>query len=295
MGNHMAQLLFARTVQTLCQRQIAIEGYDIEAWGLRSQRTDDQKSILSVGSHLTSARLVAKMIDFFKPHNIDLDGVILRASNLLPPEHYSDLFPLMNEEGVDTPDSKLLINIRLGDIMNPSHPHYGPLPITYYQYLTDLTGLSPVFMGELDEGPYMDSLRQVFPDAEYRDSVSPLFDFQTIMRAKNIAISVSSFSWLAAYLSRANSVHVPVAGMINPRVRPDIDMIPAHDPRFVFHSVDDFAWDRRYTNFFPSRDGFKLVSAAETGLRSAKFKTLVRSSRIHLGLARRMITQSGTA
>jgi hypothetical protein len=288
----MVQLMLARSLQKLCQRPISVEGYDIPEWGLHVPRSDaDCRPDLSMGSHLTRAQYVARLIDMFRPNCISIDGAIIRLGNFTSPSDYLDLFPFSESEGVETPHDRILMNIRAGDISLPSHPNYGPLPISYYQYLTDLTGLEPVFMGELEESPYFDALCRTFPNAKYIRSMGARADFQTIRRAKHIAISVSSFSWLAAYFSRAKTIHLPVVGVLDPRTRPDVDMLPSRDVRFTFHAVGTNAWTNRYSNFFTALQEFcPLPTATVDRLKiGAVARTSIRVARIHLGLGRRMI------
>ena len=296
LGNQMAQMMFVKAVQTLCQRRVEAEGYDLPDWGLVKPRSSTEYGRHpSVGSHLTRAKLVATMIDYFKPICINLDGIVLREGHLSSPADYLDLFPLTNH-GTEVPEDRLLVNIRLGDISTPLHPDYGPLPISYYQYLVHQTNLQPIFMGELDESPYLHALRRTFPNAEYLPNMGVLADFQTIRRAPHIAIAVSSFSWIAAFLSNAQTIHIPVAGMIDPRVRPDIDMLPTRDLRFNFHELAHDIWRDRYSSFFAPQESFRPMPRSEVNTikSAATRKTFVTSARIHLGLARRLAIDSWT-
>ena len=46
--------------------------------------------------------------------------------------------------------------------------------------------------------------------------------------------SVSTFSWLAAWLSEARRIVLPVSGLFHPVQSPDIDLLPLADPRYSF-------------------------------------------------------------
>ena len=48
-------------------------------------------------------------------------------------------------------------------------------------------------------------------------------------------LSVSTFAWLAAWLSKAVQIHLPVCGLFNPMQVPDVDLLPITDPRYTFH------------------------------------------------------------
>lgn len=59
-----------------------------------------------------------------------------------------------------------------------------------------------------------------------------LEDFNFIKAANRLAISASSFSWWAAWLSDATEIYVPLVGYFDSRVRPDIDLIVDDEERF---------------------------------------------------------------
>ncbi len=285
MANQIAQMMFVRTLQNLCQHPIEAEGYNLPEWNLSRPCSDNSPSTVSIGAHQTRAILVARMIDRFRPRMIDFNGVILRSGNFIG--EYSDLFPLSNVDQFST--DQLVIHLRLGDVATPSHPDYGPLPISYYRHLVKMTGLDPVFIGEIDDSTYCQTLRREFPSAQFLGGQSAYDDFQMLRRAKHIAIAVSSYSWIASYLSKAESIHVPVAGMLDPRVRPEIDLLPANG-RYIFHAVR--SWASRYVDYIGSPQGFYKMSSREIAAlnRKASLQTAARSLRIHAGMALRMLT-----
>lgn len=128
----------------------------------------------------------------------------------------------------------LVINIRGAEIMSGQAWHYPLVPIAFYADLIELTGLRPVFMGQLGNDPYSTALRARFPDATFQPTLGALGDFETIRRSRHIVTSVSTFSWLAAWLSDADTVFLPLAGFFAPGQRPDIDLLPLDDERFRF-------------------------------------------------------------
>lgn len=132
-------------------------------------------------------------------------------------------------------DDELAINIRTGDIVDGYHPDYTPLPLAFYHRLVFETGLRPVFVGQLQDNWYNRALRAQFPQARFL-SGGVIEDFQTVRGARHVVPAISSFSWLAAWLSdRAEVIHLPVAGLFNPLQRGDIDLLPRDDPRWRFH------------------------------------------------------------
>jgi hypothetical protein len=128
----------------------------------------------------------------------------------------------------------LLISIRGGEVLEAPHPSYVLIPVSFYVQIVSETRLKPVFVGQLTPSPYLDELKAAFPSARYIDSQGVLADFQTIRKARNIVLSVSTFSWLAAWLSEAEQVIMPLSGLFNPMQSTDIDLAPVSDPRFRF-------------------------------------------------------------
>ena len=127
----------------------------------------------------------------------------------------------------------------MAEILAGVHPPYVLLPVEFYRDVIRETGLKPVFFGQLTPSPYLDSLRQAFPRARFISGKGAIHDFETIRRSRNIIISVSTFAWLAAWLSEADQVIMPLAGLFNP-VFGDLygdghNLIPLADPRYVFY------------------------------------------------------------
>lgn len=149
-------------------------------------------------------------------------------------------------KGVDAPgygSEHLVVSIRLGEILEGKFPNYGPLPIDWYRQLVRETGLKPVFYGQLGEDIYSQALRHEFPEAEFVPSRGAMADFQTLRNSKNIVLSVSTFSWLAAWLSEtAEKIYMPLYLLFNPTGRADIDLIPVSDSRYVFDQFDASQW-----------------------------------------------------
>lgn len=72
-------------------------------------------------------------------------------------------------------------------------------------------------------------------------------DFATMLLAREIVISGSTFSYMAAVLGRARAVHAPYAGslsLVRSHNRQCLPPAPALDARFVFHDVYRRAVDK---------------------------------------------------
>jgi hypothetical protein len=139
---------------------------------------------------------------------------------------------------------EIVIHIRADDILYGWHPDYQPLPLAYYNRIVKDTGLRPVFVGQMvpDWHPYVGRLRNLFPYARFPFSLGLIEDFERIRRSKHICISVSTYSWLAAWLSDAESIHMPIAGFYNPRFHPDVNLLPVNDKRYHFTLFEYARW-----------------------------------------------------
>jgi hypothetical protein len=117
------------------------------------------------------------------------------------------------------------------------------LPFGFFEALIRDSGRKPVFVGQIhDDNDYCRRLRLRFPDAEFAPKMWPVADFETLRRASHLVGAVSSFSWLAGWLSSARTISLPVAGIFDPRIRPDIDLLPLGDARYRFHAVEVGDW-----------------------------------------------------
>jgi hypothetical protein len=144
-------------------------------------------------------------------------------------------FPAVTDNVVAYDERYLIINVRAGDIVAGTIADYVLMPVTFYRDLIERTRLIPVFIGQLDPNPYTAMLRAAFPQAQFVMSQGPMRDFETLRRARNIVVAVSTFSWLAAWLSEATRIHLPLNGLLNPAQFPAVDLLPLDDPRYEYH------------------------------------------------------------
>ena len=129
----------------------------------------------------------------------------------------------------------LVCNLRGGKILDGSRMHRVLLPIEFYADIARTKGLKLVFMGQVEENAYSRALKQRFPDAIFQPSRGAVADFQTLRNSKNLVVAVSAFSWLAAWLSRADMIVLPVSGMFHPAQEPGVDLLPPADERYCFY------------------------------------------------------------
>jgi len=185
--------------------------------------------------------------DVFRPHVEELCamanksqsirimmGEYLQRMEFLMYRHlYNRILPKVSHLSHEVTEKDLVINIRTAEILN-GVPHYPLLPIAFYEDVVARISLNPVFVGQLNQSEYVQQLRQRFPEARFIDSQGAQGDFDLIRSAKNIVVAVSTFSWLAAWLSEAKTIIVPLSGFYNPAHHREIDLLPVDDIRYRF-------------------------------------------------------------
>lgn len=202
---------------------------------------------------------------------------------------------------------ELVINVRGNEVLGDVHEDYGPVPVDFFSQIADQTGLTPVIVGQLGDDSYSDEIRRRFAGCDIRESVSPISDFDLIRTAKNVVFGVSTFSWLATWLSESvEQIFMPVSGIFNPRQRPDIDLLPLNDSRYHFFRFPERAWKatphqlselittgKQYPEFTRSEIGFarhegnSLLYRTEQGVDIAELNILRRDrDRLQRELAR---------
>lgn len=233
-GNLMFRLMFAEHLRRLIPNSV-ITGASLPELGIILADERPGSGLRLVGQQeIDVPKLVADL------QNSDAEGVVLDcyAQRL---EYFEKDWPFLTgwfhsfAGGQVIEPDELLIHVRAGDILKGIHAHYPPVPMSYYRRLIESTGLKPVFSGQTRPSYYADALRGSFPDAKFLAGNSWLDDFQTARNAENIVVSVSTFSWLAAWLSEtAKRIYLPELGLFNPQQATDVDLSPRNDPRYVF-------------------------------------------------------------
>lgn len=167
-------------------------------------------------------------------------------------------------------ENYLVINVRGAEISKGIHRNYMPLPLSFYEEVILETKLKPVFVGQLGDDLYSKSLMEKFPDALYPKFDSWEDDFSVINSSVNIVPAISTFSWLATWLSStAKNIYFPIMGLYHPLARPDIDMLPVEDNRYHFYLSNILEWgqpDETVVSlinekiFFEKLEGSSLIS-----------------------------------
>ena len=166
---------------------------------------------------------------------ISYSGYGQRVENLPDYRTASLLFrsDLTGKVGYD--ERHLVINIRGGEVLDGRHPHYVLVPVDFYLDLVRDTRLKPVFMGQIENNIYCQALQRAFPSAEFVPSKGAIHDFETLRGSVNVVPAVSTFSWLACWLSNtARNIYMPLTGLFNPLYNRHHDFAPTDDDRFRF-------------------------------------------------------------
>ena len=239
LGNQMIQYMAALFLASRIPNS-ALSGVDLPDWSIHEpdKRRDHRRSF--VIRRDTMMRMpIEEILEKVAAGEIDcieIENYVQHVDNFLSPVFYRAIF---RQQSLPRPpakiaDDELLINVRGEEVLFAVAPDYVTLPVDYLVAIVEETRLRPVIMGQLTPGPYLDQLRERFPEARFIGSEGAMVDFEVIRGARNIVISISSFSWLAAFLSNAERIFFPVAGLFNPYQRPDIMMLPLRDERYRF-------------------------------------------------------------
>ena len=231
-GNRMIQYMAALALAARVPG-VRLEKIHLPEWGIQIPPTpiDLARTIVATEPALDLGTLSAALRDG-AADCVDIRTYAQRLENFLPYRAYRDLFGGPSAAGAGP--GELLCNIRQGDVLDARHPDYVLVPIDFYAELVERTGLQPVFMGQLEPTPYMDALRARFPHARYQPSQGAVADFAMVRGSRNILPAVSTFSWLAAWLSDAERVFMPVLGLFHPLQARATSLLPLEDARFRF-------------------------------------------------------------
>jgi hypothetical protein len=195
---------------------------------------------------------------------IDWSGFGQRMENFLPAERYREVFVSPFKQPMGFGADHLVCPVRAEEIVDGAVHDYPLTPVEFYRDIVDMTGLTPVFIGQTQPNAYLDRLRAAFPRATFREPQNNvLVDFETIRQSRNVVVGVSSYTWLAAWLSgEAENIYMAVSGLFNPMQRRYVNLLPYGDDRFKFF-------------LFPINYGVPLDRHAEAHQRLAPYWRLM--------------------
>jgi hypothetical protein len=242
LGNHILQWFTGQTL-AFAVPGLTLHNFALPPWGLAAGGFWRKQPFLpSIAVNDTDLGAVAAMMRSGEMPLARLYGIVMQPDGWADVARFRALLP-MGTQAVETagPD-EILLNVRADEILKARHRDYGPIPLGFYAAVLQQTGLKPVFMGQLGTDRYSRLLRDAFPQARFIPSQGVMGDFDAMRRARHLALSVSTFSWAAAWLSEAESLHMPVLGFFNPAQRPDIALMPRGDARFRYYGFAPRHW-----------------------------------------------------
>jgi hypothetical protein len=240
LGNRMFEAMLAHSLAARIEG-LAVTGAPLPEWGLRPPKLPLPEPHVAIGGHRVDVARLRHLLESGAARGIESRALGFRMDLLPDRAAAATLFPAAAAEGLDCGEA-LVVSIRAAEVLGPRHPSYRPLPLALYERLIAATGREAVFLGQLGEDAYTAALRARFPRARFIPSQGPMADFATLRRARHLCLSISSFAWLAGWLSGAETTHLPLAGMYHPAHRPEIDLLPTDDPRYRFHLLGPEPW-----------------------------------------------------
>lgn len=275
LANQMLQLVFLDSLQRTLP-ELEIGGVELPLWGIRRELPASPLAArLRLYGQYVDRELLQGLLRRGWLREFEFAALGFRMSNY-DLGHVRRLFPASAAVRQPLAADELLINVRGAETLSNVHADYGPLPVAYLRQLVKATGLRPVLMGQIGSDWYSDALRQAFPGCREIPSQGIREDFDIIRAARHIAMSVSTFSWLACWLSDAETIHMPVVGIFNPQQRNDIDLLPIDDPRYRFYEfgirhwaasqpqIDELSAEGHWPELARDRAKAKLAAAAST-------------------------------
>jgi hypothetical protein len=230
LGNQMFQYMLALAFKMEAPNA-SISGYDMPAWGLAEPLRPGQERIsVEIGTHRLPFRDICSILR--ECPQVDVNIVRLSSryelyEGKLP--FFRKVFARMPSDGGNA--GELVISVRGKEILTAKHPRYMPVPLDIYDGVLARTNLSPVFVGQLEDNAYCEALRARYPGARFISHGTMLGDFNYIRSSKNVFLSISTYAWLAAWLSEtAECIYLPLIGLYQPTQA--AGMVPWKDERF---------------------------------------------------------------
>lgn len=243
-GNQLFQYMLALAIKFRSGVPVLITGLNIPAFGIKSKQVSEQALSVEIKNHTPPLESIAKLVKDV-PH-IDINLKCLSTRMSFYSQHLTDYRQYLKPKSdvqAGYNEDYLVINVRGAEISTGIHKNYMPVPLCFYEKIIKETDLMPVFIGQLGDDEYSKSLKKRFPNALYPKFDSWEDDFNVIRTSVNIIPAVSTFSWLASWLSEtAKNIHFPIMGLYHPLARPDIDMLPISDKRYSFYLTDLLEW-----------------------------------------------------
>ena len=245
LANQMFQYMVALRIQDLVP-DLEIVGLEMDEWSLTSPSVGPRrKRTARIEGHLVPIDQIARYLTRGVLEELESAALGFRLENLRPVGGYSGVFePAAPIVAPTYGEGHIVVHIRVGELFEDPHPDYGPMPLSFIEAAVAASGAEPVFVGQLGSAdPYSLAIRDRFAGATFLPGQDRITDFQIIRNASQIVVAVSTFSWLASWLSHAERIHLPISGQFHPERRPDIDLLPVDDPRYNFYRCEPRPWN----------------------------------------------------
>ncbi len=261
-------LVFQELVDMIDRDDLLISNFEFPDWKIwhkSIERNDQFESLQREGSYLKlgSNHFLdrGKILDFANGKQsfvVDLPGYYFRAEYLPDANRCREFFPvdhlILKDEHRNILEDCILCPVRAAEILKPIHPHYTLIPPKYYMQIQEESGKNIIFCGQIGGDQYSQSLVNAVPNAMIINKISPYYDFQFCMQAKQIVLPISTFAWMAAFLSNAERIYMPIAGIFNPKQYKDPNFVVKGDSRYIYdefsiyHSSDLTTLLNRFSN-----------------------------------------------
>lgn len=258
-GNQLFQYMLALAIKFRTGVPVIITGLNIPSFGIHSKKVRDEGFCVEIKNHVPPLESIVSLVK--NVLNIDVNIKCLSTRMSFYSKHLPEYrrYLKLRDSLFDGYDSThLVINVRGAEISTGVHRNYIPVPLSFYERIINETNLKPVFVGQLGDDEYSIALKSKFPDALYPKFDSWEDDFNVVRNSVNIIPAISTFSWLASWLSEtAKNIYFPIMGLYHPLARPDIDMLPIDDSRYHFYLSNIHEWG------IPEETIKKLIHDAE--------------------------------
>jgi hypothetical protein len=260
LANQMIQYMVARSFVDRVG-DCRISNVSLPAWGIHHPGVDCPGPVaLEHRPQHIDLPALAEQMRAGRIRRIEWSGYGQRMENFLRRERYETVFVSPFDRAMGYGPEYLVCPVRAEDILHGGTLDYVLTPVEFYRDVVDMTSLTPVFIGQTHSNAYTDRIRAAFPSAIFRaPQDDPLVDFETIRQSRHVVVGVSTYSWLAAWISdTVESIPMAVSGLFHPRQNRAVDLLPFGDDRFRFY-------------LFPINYAVKLDRHAEAHRRIAPY------------------------
>jgi hypothetical protein len=242
-GNSLLRLLYARYLQRVLPLSSSIYDFSLPEFNINFPKSElkphQYLPIRGQGLSKNQVKILPGVLKHGNFHGLSVEALGMQYLNFAEDLTWlRDKIKEIDRQDLLDSEEDFVISVRGGEILSPIHLDYHPLPIEIYESIQrkEAKGHRLCFVGQLDSR-YGRELKSRFKTSRFIDC-HPLQAFYTLRDAKQKFISISTFSWIAAWLSDSDArIVMPLAGQFNPFQRSDIDMIPWADSRYSFRWV----------------------------------------------------------